>query len=87
MNIGLVRDGRPALGVVGIPAYGEMFGGIVGARAWRRDGAGERAIAARHPPPEGLAVMASRHYATDPRIAAYLAGRTIGSITNICSSG
>ena len=86
VNIGLVRDGRPVLGVVGIPAYGEMFGGIVGARAWRRDGAGERTIAARHPPPEGLAVMASRHYATDPRIAAYLAGRTIGSITNIGSA-
>ncbi len=30
VNIGLVRNGRPALGVVGIPAAGELFGGIVG---------------------------------------------------------
>ena len=27
VNIGLVRDGTPALGVVGIPAAGELFGG------------------------------------------------------------
>ena len=31
--IGLVRDGRVALGVVGVPAQGELFGGIVGPRA------------------------------------------------------
>src|SRR5215469_17109323 len=30
VNIGLVRDARPVLGVVGIPVTGELFGGIVG---------------------------------------------------------
>ncbi len=57
------------LGVVGVPALGELFGGIVGGGAWKRDGAGERPIRARTPPPEGLTVLASRHYANDARLA------------------
>ncbi len=37
VNIGLVRDNRAHLGVVGIPAIGELFGGIVTrALAWKR---------------------------------------------------
>ena len=34
VNIGLVRDGRAVLGVVGVPATGAVFGGIVGMAAW-----------------------------------------------------
>lgn len=86
VNIGLVRDGRPVLGAVGIPGYGELFGGIVGAGAWRRDTAGRRPIAARRPPPEGMAVMASRHYANDPRIAAFLKDYNVATVTNIGSA-
>src|SRR3954447_4999017 len=36
VNIGLVRDGRPVLGVVGVPATGTIFSGIVGVGAWRQ---------------------------------------------------
>ena len=91
VNIGLVRDGRPALGVVGLPAYGELFGGIVASRgassvAWKRTGAGERPIRARVPPAEGLTVLASRHYATDERLAAFLAQRPVISVTHIGSA-
>ena len=50
VNIGLVRNGRPVLGVVAIPAAGELFGGIVGRGAWKRVGShadrGQRAVAA-----------------------------------------
>src|SRR6201994_2681017 len=38
-NIGLVRGGRPAAGVVAIPATGELFAGIVGRGAGERVGA------------------------------------------------
>jgi len=86
VNIGLVRDGRAVLGVVGVPALGEMFGGIVGRGAWRRDISGERVIRARHAPADGITVMASRHYATDPRINDFLAGRTVRKIVNIGSA-
>ena len=92
VNIGLIRDGQPVLGVVGVPAYGELFGGIVGSnggperRAWKRNGAGERPIRARLPPVEGIHVLASRHYATDPRLDVFLEGRTVAQVTNMGSA-
>jgi len=86
VNIGLVRDGRVALGVVGLPAHGEMFGGIVGRGAWKRNGAGERPIRVRMAPAAGLDVLASRHYADDPRLAAFLGGRKVASVRNIGSA-
>ncbi|MGI4978187.1 MAG: 3'(2'),5'-bisphosphate nucleotidase CysQ [Janthinobacterium lividum] len=86
VNIGLVRDGRVVLGVVGLPAHGEMFGGIVGRGAWKRNGAGERPIRVRAVPPAGLDVLASRHYAGDPRLDAFLAGRPVASVRNVGSA-
>ncbi len=87
VNVGLVRDGRAYLGAVALPATGEIYLGIVGAGAWRQDAAGNRRpIHARTPPEAGLDVMASRHYADDPRLAAFLDGRKIASVTNIGSA-
>ena len=51
VNIGLIRDGVPVLGVVGVPAMGEIFAGILGQGAWRRGAAGQMPIRARAPPP------------------------------------
>ena len=86
VNIGLVRHGAPVLGVVGVPALGELFGGIVGHGAWKQTIAGTEAIQARTPPAAGLTVLASRHYANDARLSAYLAGRSIADITNYGSA-
>ncbi len=84
--IGLVRDGRPVLGAVGVPAHGELFGGIVGQGAFKRTTAGERRISARHVPAAGLDVIASRAHANDERLAAYLAGRPVNSVLNVGSA-
>ncbi len=91
VNIGLVRDGRVVLGAVGVPAFGELFGGLVGptpatTRAWKRSTNGERAIRARMPPEAGLHVLASRHYAEDPRLDQFLQGRTVNSVTHMGSA-
>ncbi len=86
VNIGLVRGGAAALGVVGVPVTGELFGGIVGRGAWKRTRAGEQPIAARAVPPEGLAVLASRHYADDPRLDAFLAGQHVASVAKFGSA-
>ena len=90
VNIGLVRDGAPVLGVVGVPAYGELFGGMVGGpqrgRAWKRTTAGEQAIRVRTVPAEGLHVLASRAYASDPRLVAFLKGRQVSAVTNMGSA-
>jgi 3'(2'), 5'-bisphosphate nucleotidase len=84
--IGLVASGRPLLGVVALPATAEIFGGVVGVGAWKEQ-AGRRApITARRPPPEGPVVMASRHYATDERIAAFAREQGAQRIVNIGSA-
>jgi 3'(2'), 5'-bisphosphate nucleotidase len=84
--IGLVEAGRPVLGVVALPASGELFLGLAGAGAWKQDASGRRPIAARRPPPEGLTVFASRHYADDPRLARYLAGLPVARLQNAGSA-
>ncbi len=86
VNIGLVRHGAPVLGVVAVPAMGELFGGIVGAGAWKRSAAGQQPINTRSPPPEGLTVVASRHYATDPALAALLAQHRVAHLANYGSA-
>jgi 3'(2'), 5'-bisphosphate nucleotidase len=86
VNIGLVRDGRAYLGIVGVPALGELFGGIVGQGAWKRDAAGQRAVRARTPPEEGLVVLASRYHANNERLDTFLAGRKVAQVVNFGSA-
>jgi 3'(2'), 5'-bisphosphate nucleotidase len=86
VNIGLVRDGTPALGVVGIPAAGELFGGIVGRGAWKRTGSREVSVSARFPPDEGLTVLASRYHGNSTRLDDFLRGRHVAKLINFGSS-
>ena len=86
VNIGLVRGGRPVLGVVGVPATGEIFGGIVGQGAWRQRDGTRSVISVRHPPAEGLTVVASRHHGDAERLDAFLAGRIVARMVNFGSS-
>ena len=85
VHVGLVRQGRPVLGVVGVPALGELFGGVVGGGAWKRTTAGEQPIRVRDVPEAGIAVVASRHHANDARLESFLAGRKVASVSNIGS--
>jgi 3'(2'), 5'-bisphosphate nucleotidase len=86
VNIGLVRNGRPVLGVVGVPATGAIFGGIVGVGAWRLKDGLRTPIVARVPPAEGLTVVASRHHGDQARLDAFLGGRTVARVVNFGSS-
>jgi 3'(2'), 5'-bisphosphate nucleotidase len=62
VNIGLIVDGSPRLGVVFAPARGELHGGLVGHGAWLEDADGRRAIATRHPAGELTAVASKSHF-------------------------
>jgi 3'(2'), 5'-bisphosphate nucleotidase len=86
VNIGLVRNGVVRLGVVGVPATGELFGGIVGLGAWKRWRGVETPVRARTVPAEGLTVLASRHHGDTSRLDAFLAGRTVAKTVNFGSS-
>jgi 3'(2'), 5'-bisphosphate nucleotidase len=84
--IGLVRDGRPVLGVVGAPASGVIYGGRVGHGAVKRSAAGEQSIEARRPPAAGIVVAASRHHGDHARMAPFLARWRVASTVNIGSA-
>ncbi len=86
VNIGLVREGRVVLGVVAVPATGELFGGIVGQGAWKRHNGVETPVRARAVPAEGLTVLASRHHGDTARLDAFLAGRVVARTVNFGSS-
>jgi 3'(2'), 5'-bisphosphate nucleotidase len=86
VNIGLIRDGRAVLGVVGVPAMSELFGGIVGHGAWKRQGGVTAPIHTRLPPPEGVTVLASRYHGNNEKLEAFLAGYCIASVANYGSS-
>ena len=87
VNVGLVIGDRAHLGVVALPATMEIFAGIVPqGLAWKRDAAGQRSIRARAIPAEGATVLASRHYADDPRLGHFLADRKVARIENIGSA-
>jgi 3'(2'), 5'-bisphosphate nucleotidase len=61
VNIGLISDGVPVLGVVFAPARGEMWSGT-GHSAFKEDARGRRAIACRPLPAEGAVAMTSRSH-------------------------
>jgi len=86
VNIGLVRDGAMALGAVYLPALGELFTGIVGVGAWKRDGTGTHAIRTRTPPDAGLTVVASRVHGDTERLQRFLAGRPVARTINFGSA-
>lgn len=63
VNIGLVAGGRPVLGVIQVPAKGDVYWGAEGLGAFHaRPGGGEAAIRVRPAPAGGLVVAASRSH-------------------------
>ncbi len=86
VNVALIEQGRPVLGVVFAPALGRMFSGIGGVGAWLEDESGSRVISCRIPPAEGLTVVASRSHGDAEALDAFLAGRKVASLRNAGSS-
>ena len=86
VNIALIDDGRPVLGVVLAPATAELYWGLAGAGAGRHDRHGEHPIACRRVPPEGLTVLASRSHGDEAALTGYLAGRRVASVRHAGSS-
>ncbi|MEO7365133.1 MAG: 3'(2'),5'-bisphosphate nucleotidase CysQ [Sphingomicrobium sp.] len=62
VNIGLIRDGTPILGVVFAPARGVLHGGVAGRRAWVEENGSRQTIATREPGPELTAVASKSHF-------------------------
>lgn len=61
VNIGLIAQGRPTLGVVYAPATGRLHGGCVGTGAWVDEGQGRVTIRTRERGDEFTAVASKSH--------------------------
>lgn len=86
VNVALVENGVPVLGVVLAPALGRLFAGVQGHGAWLETAAGRRAIAARQVPAEGLTVVASRSHGDESALDALLGSQRVAARTNAGSS-
>ncbi|BAL25871.1 3'(2'),5'-bisphosphate nucleotidase CysQ [Azoarcus sp. KH32C] len=86
VNVALVEHGEPVLGVVLAPALGLLYGGANGAGAFVEGGQERRTITCRHPPAEGLTVVASRSHGDAEALDAFLAGRKVANLVSAGSS-
>ncbi len=90
VNIGLIRDCVPALGVILLPETGKLFWGVVGSGAWRAvvtDGeiTERRPIGVRAAPDGPIAVVASRSHRT-PETDAYIGRYEVDKLVSAGSS-
>lgn len=74
VNIALIENGVPALGVIYAPVVGELFAGYGPDTALRYmvDDDQEKDIACRRAPRNGLTVMTTRHHGDVDRLNGYL---------------
>jgi len=87
VNIALVIDKEPKLGVIYVPAQDTTYTGLVGVGATRQIGdAAPEPISIRTPPEEGVTVLASRRHGDPEVLSAFLKDRPIAEIRNAGSS-
>ena len=89
VNLALVEQGRPVLGVVLAPALGQLYAGAAGLGAFVQTGAdagSRRPIEARWPPAAGLTVLASRSHGDRGALERYLAGQRVAQVRPAGSS-
>lgn len=90
VNIALIEDQKPVLGVVYAPALGDLYTGAPSGAALSRNGDASTPIQVRSVPAEGAVIVASRSHG-DPEKLAELTGsikvqaqRTAGSSLKFC---
>jgi 3'(2'), 5'-bisphosphate nucleotidase len=79
VNIALVEDGLPVLGVVHVPAQDLLYAGVVGQGAWIEQQGRREAIACTPAPPQGLRLASSRSHGDEDALQAWLGDRPVAS--------
>jgi 3'(2'), 5'-bisphosphate nucleotidase len=87
VNVALIDQGVPVLGVVAAPTLGLLWAGAQGVPAFMDDASGSRRhIRCRDIPPEGLTVMGSRSHGDAAAMERLLAGRRVAQLVAAGSS-
>jgi 3'(2'), 5'-bisphosphate nucleotidase len=90
VNIALIENGKPCLGIVHAPAQGVTYWGDAGGARRQRGRETPQAIAVRAVPPTGAVVVHSRSHADEAQLDRYLAAvpqaerRVSGSSIKFC---
>ncbi len=92
VNIALIEDGRPVLGVIYAPATGDLYAAAgPGSAVHWVEGRHDYPIAVRKPPADGLTVVASRSHGSGAAFDSFLAAHrvkdrvTCGSSLKFCT--
>jgi len=86
VNVALIENGHPVLGIVCAPALGTVYAGAAAGPAYMRSSAGTEVLRCRTVPAEGLTVVASASHGDVAALDAFLAGRRVAARRAIGSS-
>lgn len=86
VNIALIENGSPVLGVVFAPALDRMYAGARGLGAWLEVGGKRQVIECRAIPSDGMDVVASRSHGDAEALDQFLNGRLVRSLKSAGSS-
>lgn len=88
VNIALIMDGVPVIGVVYAPVYGELYAGCGEGTAlrWMEDSGKEKPIHVRPVPREGCVVFTSKSHGSKPRLDSFLEGFKVAKVIRRSSS-
>ncbi len=88
VNIALIEDGRPKIGIVYAPARGELYGacGEGTAFRWLEETGTEKEIRCRVVPAGGWTVISSRSHGSGTRLEAYLSQFKVNKVVRRGSS-
>jgi len=86
VNVGLIENGDPVLGVVFAPSLDRLFAGAIHLGAFTEQAGESRPIACRVAPSTGITVVSSRSHADADALRSFLAGRCVASSTTAGSS-
>lgn len=86
VNIALIENGTPVLGVVFAPALDRMYAGAIGLGAWLEVQGKRQTIECRSIPEDGLDVVASRSHGDADALDQFLNGRLVRSLKSAGSS-
>lgn len=80
INIGLIEGNKPRLGVVALPAYGEIYLGGQNIPAERLKDGSQQKIHVSCPPQEGLRILTSHYHHSEDYLSKLLKGQKIQMI-------
>lgn len=86
VNIALIKQGTPVVGVVYAPALERLYSGAEGVGAFAEEAGQRRAIQCRPVPAEGLTVVGSRSHGDPQAMEQFLAGRPVAEQKSAGSS-